>query len=347
MGNFWIILACLSAVFMGLTSILMKVGVRNTNSHLATAIRTAVACLIVWILVFAFNQISDLSAISTKNWTFLILSGLSTGGAWLFQASALKYGDASKVEPIIKLSTIFTMILAFLILQEEFTEGKAVGMVGILMGTFLMLGVPRQAMQVDVTTLGKAQNSDTAKMHNVAKSEEVATAKVDTLSQVTVENAEIVEEVYVSKQERLVKKLYEFGWIVFAVLSSLFIALTAIFGKLGVQDVPSNVANSIITTIVLVMSVGIVCFKSKTMDFKIDKKSLLFLLLSGVTIGLAWACYFTALKYGDASVVVPIDQLSIVITVIFAWTCLKEKITMSSLAGLILIVISIIMTTVL
>ncbi|MEG2001730.1 MAG: EamA family transporter [Clostridia bacterium] len=336
-------MACLSAIFVGVTAVLMKVGVRNTNSHLATAIKTAVACLIAWAILFAFNQNSLLDNLTSKNWTFLILSGLSTGGAWLFQSSALKYGDASKVEPILKLSTIFTMVLAFLILQEEFTEGKAVGMVGILMGTILMLGIPRKAMLVDVTKKPDvAQNVND--IVDVKESNETISNKQNDIS-TTVEKVEDIKtNKNITPQNAI---MFDYGWIVFAVLSSLCMAMTAIFGKLGIQDIPSSAANSIITTIVLIMSVGIVLFKHKTVDFKIDKKSLLFLLLSGITIGLSWVCYYTALKYGDASIVAPIESLSIVVSVVFAWTCLKEKVTMSSAGGLILILVGTIMTAIL
>ena len=116
----WWIFALLSAVFAALTSILAKVGIENVDSTLATAIRTVAVVGMSWLMVFITNTQSGISSISKKSWIFLILSGLATGASWLCYYKAIQMGDVSKVVPIDKLSVLFTLILAFIFLHEEF-----------------------------------------------------------------------------------------------------------------------------------------------------------------------------------------------------------------------------------
>ena len=117
----WLLLALASAVFAALTSILAKIGIDAVNSNLATAIRTAVVLFMSWGMVYITNAQSGIRAISGRSWLFLILSGLATGASWLCYYKALQLGEASKVVPIDKLSIVFTMVLAALILHEQFT----------------------------------------------------------------------------------------------------------------------------------------------------------------------------------------------------------------------------------
>ena len=135
----WMILALLSAVFAALTSILAKIGIDGVNSHLATAIRTVVVVIMAWGMVFLTNAQGGISEISKKSWLFLILSGLATGISWLCYYKALQIGDASKVVPIDKLSVVFTLILAFVFLHEQFTVKSLIGCVLIGAGTLLMV----------------------------------------------------------------------------------------------------------------------------------------------------------------------------------------------------------------
>ena len=135
----WFILALGSAVFAALTSILAKIGIDGVNSNLATAIRTCVVLLMSWGMVFLTHAQTGLSSISTKSWSFLILSGLATGGAWLCYYKALQIGEASKVVPIDKLSVVITLILAFVILHEKFTMKSAIGAILITIGTLVMV----------------------------------------------------------------------------------------------------------------------------------------------------------------------------------------------------------------
>ena len=135
----WLLFAVLSAVFAALTSILAKVGIEEVNSNLATAIRTVVVVAMAWGMVFLTNAQSGLSHISKESWIFLILSGLATGASWLCYYRALQMGDVSKVAPIDKMSTVLTLILAFVFLHEEFTAKSLIGCILIGAGTLMMV----------------------------------------------------------------------------------------------------------------------------------------------------------------------------------------------------------------
>ena len=135
----WLMMAVLSAIFAGLTSILAKCGIKKTDSDLATAIRTFVVLLMSWGMVFITNAQGGIAEISKRSWIFLILSGLATGASWLCYYKALQLGDVSKVVPIDKLSVIITMVLAAVLLQEKFTPKSIIGCVLIGAGTLLMV----------------------------------------------------------------------------------------------------------------------------------------------------------------------------------------------------------------
>lgn len=278
----WIIFAILSAFFAGVTAILSKVGIRDVNSNLGTAIRTIIVFLFAWLMVFVAGVQGGMTSISTKTLVFLVLSGFATGASWLCYFRALKYGDVNKVAPIDKSSTILTMILAFLFLHEGITLLKAVCMVLIGGGTYMMI-----------------------EKHNLP---EIRNEKSD--------------------------------WLLWAILSAVFAALTSILGKIGISDIDSTLGTAIRTFVVLIMA-WVVVFVSKSQgDMKnITGKTLGFLVLSGVTTGLSWLCYYKALQDGPASVVVPIDKLSILVTVAFSYVVLKEKLTKKAFFGLALLVL--------
>ena len=128
-------------------------------------------------------------------------------------------------------------------------------------------------------------------------------------------------------------------WLVYAALSALFASLTAIFGKVGIEGVESNLGTAIRTVVVLVMAWLVVFITRKQGELRsIDKKSWLFIVLSGFATGASWLCYYRALQDGQASIVVPIDKLSIVLTIAFSYFFLKEGINRKALFGLALIV---------
>lgn len=276
----WIVLAFASAFFAGVTSILAKIGIKNTDSSVATAIRTVVVLIFSCLMVTVVGSQYSISQIDTKNWIFLILSGVATGLSWLCYFKALQLGDVNKVVPIDKSSTVLTMLLAIAFLGEQVTAFKVVSMVMLLVGTILMVE--------------KKQDLNTNKSNS---------------------------------------------WILFAFGSAIFASLTAILSKVGITGVESNLGTAIRTVVVLLMAWIVVLAKGKQKEIKdIDKKSWTFILLSGVTTGLSWLCYYKALQDGQASIVVPIDKLSILVTVTFSFFVLKEKLSKKILFGLFLIV---------
>lgn len=127
-------------------------------------------------------------------------------------------------------------------------------------------------------------------------------------------------------------------WLVFAILSSVFAALTSILAKVGIDGVNSNLATAIRTLVVLIMAWAMVFLTNNQSGItEIGKKSWIFLILSGLATGASWLCYYKALQMGDASKVVPIDKLSVVITLIMAFVFLHEDFTSKSIIGCILI----------
>lgn len=127
-------------------------------------------------------------------------------------------------------------------------------------------------------------------------------------------------------------------WLLFAILSAIFAALTSILAKIGIEGVNSNLATAIRTLVVVAMAWGMV-FLTNTQSglTEITKKSWIFLILSGIATGASWLCYYKAIQIGDASKVVPIDKLSVVITLVLAFVFLHEQFTAKSLIGCVLI----------
>ena len=135
----WFLYALGSAVFAALTSILAKIGIEGVNSTLATALRTVVVLGMSWVMVFVSGAQSGLPDIGRRSWLFLVLSGLATGASWLCYYKALQIGEASKVVPVDKLSVVFSLILAFVVLHEQFTVKSAIGAALITAGTLVMV----------------------------------------------------------------------------------------------------------------------------------------------------------------------------------------------------------------
>lgn len=130
------------------------------------------------------------------------------------------------------------------------------------------------------------------------------------------------------------------GWQLYAVLSAVFAALTSILAKIGITGVESNLGTAIRTSIVLVMSWLIVIIKRKLPQIKtVNKKELVYIFFSGIATGASWLCYYYAIQNGIVSVVVPIDKLSIAVTVIFSYIVFKEKLSKKALAGLLLMIL--------
>lgn len=134
----WYIAAMLSALFAALTSILAKIGIKDVNSNLATAIRTSFVLMITWGIAFWQKTTPGISNISKNSWIFLILSAIATGLSWVFYFYALKLGEASKVAPIDKLSLVLTIIFAAFVLGEKITFMKAIGAILMTVGTIMI-----------------------------------------------------------------------------------------------------------------------------------------------------------------------------------------------------------------
>ena len=129
------------------------------------------------------------------------------------------------------------------------------------------------------------------------------------------------------------------SWMIYAILAAVFAALTSILAKVGISGVESNLGTAIRTAVVLVLSWGIVFTRKKHTGLRtIDKKELLFICLSGIATGASWLCYYSAIGHGDVSVVVPIDKLSILVTVAFSYIVFKEKLSKKAFLGLALMV---------
>ena len=135
----WKIYALLSALFAALTAIFAKVGVKDINSDLATAIRTTVILMLTWGIVIFGSHINEMKDVSRSTWFFLIISGLSTGLSWLFYFKAIQLGNVSRVAPIDKLSVVITMLLAFLFLHEQPSFKVILGTLLIAAGSIFMI----------------------------------------------------------------------------------------------------------------------------------------------------------------------------------------------------------------
>ena len=278
----WLIMAVLSAIFAGLTSILAKCGVKKTDSDVATALRTVVVVLFSWMMVLIVGSAESITDIGAKSLTFLILSGVASGASWICYFKALSIGNVNKVVPVDKSSTVLTVILAIILFGEtNHLVVKLIGTVLLAVGIFLMIE---------------------------KKQDEVKETKT--------------------------------GWLPYAIGSAVFAALTTILAKVGITGVESNLGTAIRTVVVLVMSWIIVLIRGKQKALKtLDKKELWFIALSGLATGVSWLCYYYAVQKGIVSVVVPIDKMSIVITIVFSYYVFKEKLSHKAFVGLLLMVI--------
>lgn len=275
----WLLFAAGSAFFAGITAILAKCGIRNTDSTVATAVRTIVVLIMSMMMVLIVGSAGTIAGISGKTWLFLTLSGLATGASWLCYFRALQVGDVNKVVPVDKSSTVLAMLLALIFLHEEISLPRLIGLVAVACGIFLMI----EKKESGTRAHGK-------------------------------------------------------GWLLFAVLSAVFAALTSILGKIGIDGVESNLGTAIRTAVVLVMAWVMVFISGKAGEVrKIPRRELLFICLSGLATGASWLCYYKALQDGPASVVVPVDKLSILVSVLFSRVVFHEKLPKRAIIGLVLL----------
>ena len=138
----WFYWALLSAIFAGITAVLAKAGVEGVNSHLATAIRTAVILVFTWAIALSVVPMSDIGSLTRRTWLYLVLSAIATGLSWLCYFRALQLGEASRVAPIDKLSVVFAILLAALFLREKLTWQHFAGGALIVSGALLISWKP-------------------------------------------------------------------------------------------------------------------------------------------------------------------------------------------------------------
>lgn len=274
-----------SALFAGLTAVLAKIGVRHTDSTLATAVRTIVVLAAAWLMVFLVGSQGQLATLTTTTVLFLVLSGLATGGSWLCYFRALQLGEVNRVAPVDRSSLVLTVAFAMIFLGEtDHLATRLPGLALIGLGTWLMVRRSRSQL---------AEASDGG-----------------------------------------------WRWLPWAIGSAVFAALTAILGKVGIVGVESNLGTAIRTAVVLVMAWLMVAVtrRGRGQPWRMPRRYLLFIVLSGLATGASWLCYFRALQDGPASLVAPVDKLSIVFTVGFSVWVLHERVTRAAALGLAIIV---------
>lgn len=295
----WMLYAVGSSFFAGITAVLAKYGIKKADSNVATAIRTVVVLLFSWLMVLITGTGGEIRQIDGRTFLFLVLSGLATGASWLCYFHALQKGDINKVVPIDKSSTVLTILLALIFLREGISGVKILSILLIGGGTLLM--IDKKDTKVDRDYLVDQPNGHSG----------------------------------ISLREK-----GSDGWLVYAILSAIFASLTAILGKIGIAGIDSNLGTAIRTTVVLIMAWLMVFLTGKQKEIrKTEKKELAFICLSGLATGASWLCYYRALQDGLASVVVPIDKLSMLVTIAFSWIVFHERLTGKAAAGVLLITI--------
>lgn len=275
----WILLALASAVSAGMVSILGKLGVTQTPSNLATAIRTLVVLVLAWVIATATGATAGLSDIDQRALIFLVVSGFTTGASWLMFFKALQLGDATKVVAIDRLSLVFTVLIGFTLLGESSTSIQVFGLLVASVGTVLV--VYRRAR---VATSG-------------------------------------------------------YSWLPFALGAAIFATATTVLASIGLENIDSNLATAIRTTVVLFLAIALVLFTGEQKALRaLDRREVIFLILSGLATGASWLFFFAALVDGPVSGVVPIDKLSIVVTAIASYFVFGERQTRWAVLGLVALV---------
>ena len=310
--DLWLFFASGAAIFAALTTILAKIGLKNVDSHLATAIRTMVVLAFAWLMVFIVGSQNEIFTAGGRSWAFLIMSGLAAGASWLCFFRALQIGSVNQVVPIDKSSTIMTMILAFIFLGEPMGTITVAGMALMGIGTWLMLERRPAASKQEVESDADDGNTASPAASEAATQKPIMTRKD-----------------FVTR-----------SWLFFALLAAVFASLTAILGRVGIAYIDANLGTAIRTMAVVPMSWLMVFITGGQRRIgSIDRKSWVFLLLSGVATGASWLMFYRALQLGSASLVVPVDKLSIVLTMAFARLFLGERFSRRSLAGLVLLTV--------
>jgi transporter family protein len=270
---------------------------------------------------------AQLGSLSGSTVAFLVASGLATGGSWLCYFKALQLGDVNKVAPIDRLSVVLTVVLAIIFLGEtDHLATRLPGVAVIGLGTWLMVRVPSTAPPPPGARR-YVPGEDATRRRAASRTGRSAAGSAGASA---AGSAGASGAVAAAPSRR--------GWVFYALGSAVFASLTALLGKVGISGVESNLGTAIRTGVVLVLAWGIVVATNRKHPRPpVPRRDLVFILLSGLATGASWLCYYKALQDGPASVVVPIDKLSIVVTVVLAALFLRERLTRRGWVGLALI----------
>ena len=285
----WLLAAFASAFFAGITAILAKIGMKQIDSDVATALRTIIIVIFSWGIVYVQGNYYLVKMVDINSLIYLITSGIATGLSWICYFKALSLGNVNKVAAIDKLSIVLTTFLAIVLFGEfKFLLIKLIAIFILTIGLILLVEFKKETK----ATIG-------------------------------------------------------YSWIVYAVLSAIFASLTAILGKLGVNNIDSNIGTAIRVCVIFVISWGFVFYLKKiSLIAKIKRTHLCFILLSAITTALSWLCYYYALQKGVVSIVACIDKFSILITVICSYRLFGEHLNKKNLLGLLCIISGILLITI-
>ena len=293
----WLLFALGSAFFAGITAVLAKLGIHGHDSTLVTALRTSVVFLGAWIVAaisIKGHFASELTAITPRTYLFLFLSGLATGASWLCFFAALSRAPVTLVSPIDKSSTIIAIAFAVIFLGERLSPIACIGVLALTAG----IGFTLEPGVLRSLVSQRATHPTNAPLPDA-------------------------------------QKALGASWIIFALASAIFAALTSILGKIGITGVDSNLGTAIRTSVVLLMAWIVVALHATPAQIRtIPLRDHVWIAASGIATTASWLCYYRALQEGPASVVVPIDKLSILVTVAFSALLLREGISGRYLLGI-------------
>ena len=273
----WMTAAWLSAIFAAGATMIVKKHVKQTDSSVATAIRTVIVLLSAIFMAGISGSLGEIHSVDTRTMLFLVLSGVSAAFSCLAYFRALKNGDADKIMAIEKANILITVLAAIVFFHErEHLPAKLLGMT--MIGTGLLLLIRGKG--------GEPIND---------------------------------------KRE----------WMFYAILASVFAALNSLFSKMGVEGIDSNLATVINTLVSLPVAAGFAAFSAwKHPKTCLTVKELRWILLSGMATGGCWLTYYYALKFGPMSAVIPINKMSVPLSILYGYFVLGERMEKNEQAGM-------------
>lgn len=301
----WLLYALLSAAFSGTTAVLAKYGIKKVESSLAVALRSVIILAFAWITLLVTGGWIEIGRAGVSALLFPLISGVTNALSWICYFKALSRGHVSSVASVDKAGIALTIVGGSLFLGEPMSAFKILSIALVVLGAILMAGSP----DVQPTGLGQAPCTGCAQ---------------DTALPLP------------QKGRR--------SWLIWAIASAMFTAATTLLAKAGTEKIASELSFAIRTGVMFIIAWTLVIGKGKKRTIeKLSIKQLLFIGLSGLITALAWLFYFKALASpsGQASIVQPIDKLSIWVSVTGAWLLTKEKPNKRTLIGLLILSVGI------